>query len=188
MRDRLTAGEAKAWEDAFSEFFQTRLDLRYLRPIQILQSHDTYQGEGFTILAVQCSLVEFLESTTQGINYRYRIKGQAMGEFEYSSSKKVFIEFLSTRHPFNEIFSRDAANDFYTNVRCGLLHEARTKNGWRIWAEAVDDRIADVGSRIVYRNGFQQALLTYIENYRRRLLLEPELQRAFIRKYDDICE
>lgn len=36
-----------------------------------MQEHGTLTGEGFAIAAVQCALIEFLESTEQGINFSY---------------------------------------------------------------------------------------------------------------------
>jgi hypothetical protein len=48
----------------------------------------------------------------------------------------LIISFLMTRTPFKEDFkTENMARDFYEGVRCGLLHEARTKNGWTIWAK-----------------------------------------------------
>ena len=58
-----------------------------------------------------------------------------MGTYEYSSSSDIFISFLTNRMPFKDEFNKDQARDFYISVRCGLLHEARTKNGWTIWAK-----------------------------------------------------
>lgn len=63
-------GDADQWQRAFDEFLMGRLELRYLKPIRILQEHGTLEGEGFSILAILCTLVEFLESTFQGKNYR----------------------------------------------------------------------------------------------------------------------
>src|SRR5436309_15778844 len=67
----VVGGDPVTWRGVFQDFFRTRLDLRYLIPIKILQDNGTFSGEGFSIAAIQCSLIEFLESTVQGINYRY---------------------------------------------------------------------------------------------------------------------
>lgn len=189
IRDRLLQSATGAWDEAFTDYFEARLHLRYLNPIKILQENDTLQGEGFSILTIQCSLIEFLESTAQGTNYRYRDRerGEVLGPHEYSSSKEVFIAFLRDRAPFSNIFNKASARDFYVGVRCALLHEARTKNGWRIWADSPDGLVANVKERIVYRNSFHSALLDYIEDYGAKLLLNADLQHAFIRKFDDLC-
>jgi hypothetical protein len=55
--------------------------------IDTLQQNDSQREEGFSIVAVQCSLIEFLESTIQGKSYRYRRDGDPqLGQYEYSNS------------------------------------------------------------------------------------------------------
>ena len=171
------------WEQAFEDFFSVRLRLRYLDPIKVLQDNGSFQGEGFSIVAIQCTLVEFLESTVQGINYQYANPGP----FEYSGSRRLFVQFLTERPPFRNEFSEALAKDFYEGVRCGLLHEARTKNGWTIWGETPGATVIDAQRKIVYRNNFQTALLDFVARYKKDLLSEVRLQEAFIRKFDAIC-
>ena len=38
---------------------------------------------------------------------------------------KLFTTFLTEREPFKREFNKKIASDFYRNVRCALLHEAR---------------------------------------------------------------
>lgn len=181
-------GSVEVWQRAFQEYFQTRLDLRYLNPIRILQEHGTFQGEGFSILALQCTLIEFLESTAQGVNYRYLRPGERLGPYEYNSSSDLFTSFLSKRHPFRRDFDEPLAREFYREIRCGLLHEARTKGGWRVWAEAAEGAVIDRARRIVYRNNFQNALDQFIGWYRDALPCDVGLQEALIRKFNGLCE
>lgn len=183
----LVNGSAATWQAAFDDYFVQRLDLRYLTPIKVLQENGTYQGEGFSIVAIQCSLIEFLESTAEGITYRWLPKGQSLGPYEYSSSKGIFVAFLGKRSPFSSTFDENAALDFYANVRCGLLHEARTKGGWRIRADGPNGTVADVKKRTVYRNNFQRGLLEYIDSYRAAIQSNKAFQEAFIRKFDSLC-
>jgi hypothetical protein len=187
IRVRLLRSDAQAWREAFTEYFEARLHLRYLHPINLLQEHGTFQGEGFSIVTIQCSLIEFLESTAQGKNYRYRKHNEVPGAYEYSSSQSVFVSFLRDRAPFSQVFDEACAQDFYFSVRCGLLHEAQTKNGWRIWAEDHGGAIANMRDKIVYRNDFQAALLKYIASYGADLQVNEALQQAFIRKFDNLC-
>ena len=111
------------WGAAFDDYFETRMELRYLNPIRVLQENGTFQGEGFSIAAIQCSIIQFLESTWQGLSYKYRNPGA----FEYAESGKIFKDFLTKRDPFKTEFTDDIATDFYVGVRCGLLHEAEQK-------------------------------------------------------------
>jgi hypothetical protein len=181
-------GDAARWQQAFDEYFRTRLDLRYFNPIRLLQKHGTFEGEGFSILAIQCTLIEFLESTVQGINYRHLRKGEALGPHEYSSSCDLFISFLCKRDPFARNFDVALAKDFYVGVRCGLLHEARTKNCWRVWAQGPAGAVVDREKRVVYRDNFQAGLDEFIAWYGIALRSDADLQGAFIRKFDSICE
>ena len=62
----------KRGEAAFETYFEARLTTRYLKPIESLQASHTLNGEGFRLLAIHCSMIEFLESTLQGRTYRFR--------------------------------------------------------------------------------------------------------------------
>jgi hypothetical protein len=187
-RGLLTAGAtAHDWTVALDEFFVARLTLRYLKPIHILQEQGTLQGEGFSIAAIQCSLVEFLESTYQGLSYRYLRSGQSLAPHEYSSSAAMFRSFLTEREPFRAHFTSDVADDFYASVRCALFHEARTKNGWRIWAQDPNGRPIDPSTKILFRDGFQACLEQYIRAYRKEVLTDLARQVAFVRKFDSLA-
>jgi hypothetical protein len=182
LKGRLAQGAA-AWGEAFVDFYRQRLESRYLHPIRVIQDHGAFEGEGFAIAALQCTLIEFLESTEQGINYVHRNADPA--QFQYSRSGEVFKSFLTKRHPFAAWFNDASATSFYEGIRCGLLHEARTQNGWRIWGgNALQGQIVDVANRVVNRDNFQAALLEYIADYGTRLPNEPDLQAALIRKFD----
>ena len=178
FRDTLVvSGDAEPWRSALAQYFRPRLDLRYLNPIKLLQEHGTFQGEGFSILAIQCTLIEFLEATAQGINYRFLRRNETPGPYEYASSSDVFVSFLCKRHPFATHFDKVTARDFYVSIRCGLLHEARTKNGWRVWARSPDGAVISRERRLVFRDNFQEALAEFIRWYEGALPADPGLQR-----------
>jgi hypothetical protein len=184
----LVGGDPVAWQGTFTDYFLERLRLRYLNPIRVLQEHGTFRGEGFSILALQCTLIEFFESTVQGVNYRYVRRGEILGQHEYSGSGVLFTQFLCTRDPFAREFDQQLADDFYAGIRCGLLHEARTKNGWRVWASGASVNVVDRGRKIVFRDNFQRGLHAFIEWYEKELPYDATLQRAFIRKFDSLSE
>jgi hypothetical protein len=186
-RDKLVVGSPNGWQKALSDFYLQRLSLRYLDPIKVLQESGESRGEGFSIMAIQCSLIEFLESTVEGLTYRWLPRGQVPGPFEYSSSRDVFVAFLRNRAPFSATFDEASSQDFYESVRCGLLHEARTKRGWRIWAAGPVGMVADTKERIAYRNNFQAAILEFLNAYEELLPNSSQLQAAFVRKLDSLC-
>lgn len=185
VRKNLTPGSnPQLWKKVQRDFFASRISERYLRPIEQIQGDGRFRGEGFAIVALQCSLVEFLESTLQGKNYRLK----KPGEHEYSDSGKMFKSFLQHREPFSADFDGETSKSFYEDVRCGVLHEARTKKGWIIRAGNFSNRIIDGDNRIVYRDAFQNALGTFFKWYALALPTEVKLQEAFRRKWDGLCE
>ena len=104
-------------------FIQERFTERYITPLRGCNKHGCEcNTHGFSIMAVSCLMIETLESFWQGWP-------DADGK-----SKKAFKCFFkrcldrgSRLGEFNEI-----ATEFYTDVRCGILHQAETKGGWRI--------------------------------------------------------
>lgn len=90
--------------------------------------------------------------------------------------------------PFKDHFTTEnIARDFYEGVRCGLLHEARTKGGWTIWTRHSSGGTIDAAQKIVYRDNFQADLLAFVEWYKAELPSDTALQDAFIRKFDSLC-
>ena len=184
----VVGGKPSSWQKAYNEYFLTRLDLRYFNPIRILQKHGTFEGEGFSILAIQCTLIEFLESTVQGINYRFLRGNEVLGLNEYSSSRKVFVNFLCNRNPFDKEFDDKIAMDFYSGIRCGILHEARTKNGWTVHAKSPDGNLINRKKLIVYRDNFQRGLDDFTKWYGVVIQSDIAIQQAFVRKFDSVCQ
>lgn len=89
--------------------------------------------------------------------------------------------------PFNREFTKPLAHDFYESVRCGVLHEARTKNGWTISAKSKSGTVVEPNLKIVYRDNFQSALLDFVEWYKRELPSRRDLHEAFLRKFNSLC-
>ncbi|ODB33957.1 hypothetical protein BB427_20340 [Pseudoalteromonas sp. BMB] len=187
-KEAIKSSDSLLWMTIFKDFFYGRLESRYLTPIKSLQKGSCL-GEGFSISAIHCSIIEFLESTYEGINYKWVRKDSELGKYEYKSSKKCFINFLTQRYPFSIVFNEEIASDFYSSVRCGLLHEASTKNGWKVLASSHSGtEIVCAETKKVFRNDFQKAIDSYIAWYQTQLIKSDKLQKAFIRKFDSICE
>lgn len=171
--------------ETYEEFLEERLYARYLNPIDLLKGQTN--GEGFAIVSIQCAHIEFLAALKVGKNYRFPQNGQQLSEHEYSRSKDLFCGFLSSSEPFKAWFdSADVAVDFYASVRCGLLHEARTKDGWRI--KASGDVAIDYDNKVVYRNQLNGTITDYLSLYKEKLKSDAELQAAFIRKFNHLCD
>lgn len=79
-------GSPDPWANAFENFFLQRLRLRYFRPIQFIQKNGDWQGEGFSMVSLQCALIEFLAATRKGMNYRYLNRGEVLGNLAHRCS------------------------------------------------------------------------------------------------------
>lgn len=191
MRGRLTASsDPAAWTDAFKAFFKRRLESRYFEPIRAIAAIEKDAGEGFAIVALHCSLIEFLAATLKGETYKYQRNGKPpLDQFEYSNSSDIFVEFLESNEPFKSMFSKaGTARGFYSSVRCGLLHEARTKGHWKIRVCESATQVIDVDGTVVYRNKMQAAFDQFVDWYGQQLPTDAKLQQAFIRKFDSLCD
>lgn len=91
------------WEDAF-DFFYERINTRFLKPINTVQTHGDGEGEGFSIVSLQCILIEFLEvALYQGKNHT---KKEIPEPNEYKNSGDLFAAFLTKRKPFESQFAK----------------------------------------------------------------------------------
>jgi len=179
----------KLWEKAF-EYFDKRLRSRYLQPIKAIENNSNIEGEGFSITAILCSLIEALEAFYQGKTYKRATKENPLdSDTEYFKSQPLLESFLTKREPFKQHFSQDGlAKEFYENVRCAVLHEAATRNGWKVRIDT-DALVEKQGNQfVVNRAVFVQAIEEYMKRYKQELVHSIELKKAFIRKFDSICE
>jgi hypothetical protein len=86
------------------------------------------------------------------------------------------------------------ANRFYSEFRCGLLHEAATKGSSIIRTQKTEEpdklieKEKNSNNVILHRTPFQKALETYLEEYKIELMSSEILKKAFIRKMDDLCQ
>jgi hypothetical protein len=188
----LICGKPDNWKLAYNAFFLTRIQTRYFDPIETLIKHGGEEGEGFSIVALQCSLIEFLASTLEGKNYKHCKNDEArkkLCDHEYCNSSKLFTHFLRTESPFKKhLRPSDRANHFYDNVRCPLLHEARTKGGWRILAGEGKGPVINYEDKIIYRNRLQEKFKKFVKNYGEKLPQCKELQKGFKIKFDGLCK
>jgi hypothetical protein len=123
-------GDGVLWAEAFDSFLFARLQSRYI-DLAAVRDGSKWNGEGFTIVSIQCALIEFLAALREGKKFRHE---NPMPPHEYKNSSDLFCDFLRKTDPFDKLFTKPQVKDFYANVRCGLLHEARTKGDWIIRA------------------------------------------------------
>lgn len=129
--------------------FEQRVRKYFLNPIETITILGNEEGEGFSIVSLQCIVIEMFASFKEGKIFFLERGGVRNPEprIYYTKSSGCFVDFLQGEKEFNKSFSpapgRNAtALQFYENVRCGLLHEARTKSDWKINAKK-DERYSD---------------------------------------------
>jgi len=177
---------ATLWEQAL-DVFEERLNERYIKPAEEIQNNSSTSGEGFAIVTLLCSLIEALETFYEGKCFKC---GQLRDKYDYGNgeSKPLYVSFLTKREPFNAAFNAGLAEDFYNNVRCALLHEAMTRNGWVIRASSEGLVEEKDGKKCLNRNNFLREIKSYIKKYRKLVLGSKERKNAFIRKMKCICD
>lgn len=187
--------DAALWGAAFDDYHMRRIDTRYFQPIAAIDGLGKSLGEGFAVVALFCSLIEFLETTEQGKNFK---PSQPRSPHEYGSgdSRNLFTSFLEKRIPFQSAFENQShgslslANSFYSGVRCGVLHEAKTCGGWLIRNEGSNALLTTMsdGTVKLHRNRLKPMLDLYLSDFRKRLLAEPATQDAFVRRWNHLCQ
>ncbi|OBX24707.1 hypothetical protein A9996_13900 [Gelidibacter algens] len=91
--------ENENWGNAF-HFFEERIRTRYLEPIQSILDMEKYEGEGFAVVNLQCSLIETIESFING--------------WVYSNETKNGLIKYKWHHKKNVV--RNSQNNYLNNV------------------------------------------------------------------------
>ena len=128
-------------------FIMKRFTERYIAPVK-----NSKQKSGFAIMALSCLMIEALESFRNGWkNTNGKSKKAFISFFKYAEGNKlklgIFYKF---------------ADDFYKGVRCGLLHQAETTNGWHILGKG---KLFNEKTRIVNANNFLEGIEKFLEFY-----------------------
>jgi hypothetical protein len=172
---RVTVGDYKKWQGEgdpgkakIAEFFRERVRERYIEPVI---GPDSGNMNGFAIMALSCLLIETYETFRQG----WRSSD--------GKSKEAFRHFFNREDLFHDF--RGHAEDFWKNVRCGILHQGETTGGWQI-TRVKGKPLFDPGiHNIVQATKFHALLAKVIDKYRDDLnanLLTSEIWKHFLTK------
>ena len=131
------------------ELIYHRLHRRYLVP---LSSVPTKLKSGFLIMGVACLLIEALQSFREGKEYTK----------EKGAGKQCFANFFLQNTGFEPF--KPLAAEFYSGIRCGILHQAETYVGWRITRER-NSPIFDPKTKSINANKFIKALEDALSKY-----------------------
>lgn len=169
---------------------RTRFAARFLEPAEVLLDYERKQiqsgklpeGLGFSVLAIDCLLIETICGYKQGTR---TLRG---------GTSKAFETFLSTAPRFKEVFDEGGrASDFAGAIRNGLLHDGETRSGWIIWQGCAEGPIVDDfggGVLRLYRSAFHSALKEYVDDYFTRLRKADgtQLRENLRNRIDQLCK
>jgi hypothetical protein len=151
------------WEKAVN-IFKDRFESRFFKPIDALLN-DPRDGtefySGFSVLAIDCLLIETFNQFYHGIN--------SSGD-KFKSNLDTFKDFFSRSKYFKDDFdSIDKIKAFYDHIRCGLLHQAETK-GYTTLNKKRDklvELIENDGIRSIKLNRieFHKRVVSYFNDY-----------------------
>jgi hypothetical protein len=180
------------WEEAVAnndwermvEIFQDRMEGRFFKPIRLI-AKDCVIGEfsGFSILALDCLIIETLNQFYSGLDETEGLH------------KMAFWKFFKNSDFFKGHFSRKKAFTFYGHYRCGILHQAQTKKKSVVridqstMIQSVGKDISEglIVDRALFHKALEQELSSYMERLKRGGNENCELRANFIKKMNIIC-
>lgn len=188
--DLKVASDNEQWKKAI-EIFDDRISGRFLKQIEFLNSNSDDEiriFSGFTIMALDCLLIETLHQFYFGLN-----------ETKSKKNLDAFVDFLNNSNNFKKDFKEKetSAKQFYLQIRCGILHQAETKNHSKINIDQNQKEMVVAyegkweNGLIIRRDLFHKALLKEINDYKSKLnnnIIAPlQYRENFIKKMNFIC-
>jgi hypothetical protein len=165
-----------AWSEAIC-VLNSRIQKRFLDGVDSLIS---LPYAGFATLALDCLLIEAIQAFQQGFYSKTP-----------TESRKAYKAILRTSPYFSKFFPSDqCADDFYTYVRNGLLHDGETRGGYLVKVVGPLLEARDDGSIRVNRKAFHVALCREFGDYIGRLSspTEKQLRMNLVSAIEGLCE
>ena len=178
LTSNVTVGELQEWiskkdedsKEKLIQFINHRFTNRYIKHLSKINS-------GFLRMGVCCLTIETLECFKQGReNTKESGAGIKMFRDFFDSEKSNFPKF--------DIIS----DSFYSDIRCGILHQGETTNAWRI---RNDGDLLNIEERYINSKMFVKALENSLKNYITTLQEEDynsDIWEKAIDKLKSICE
>lgn len=161
-----------------SKFVHTRFYRRYLMPFK--QVNPSYNS-GFAQMAACCLMIEALESFRNGWKSTHRLKVD--GKEIYGG--KIFGDFFKHYSELTDF--ADLGYEFYDSIRCGILHQAETKNGWRIERDK-EYPLLDQKKRIIHSTEFRYQMESCLRKYCKDLVNDDNVWELFKTKMAYVIE
>jgi hypothetical protein len=156
---------------------QSRIQRRFLDSTSLLRANPY---AGFAILALDCLLLETIEA------FRSGMRARNTGE-----SRAACIRLLTSSDHFRQLFDNARAEQFFTLVRNGLLHDGETRGGWLVKSANRYSLVQDLdgGYVVVNRNKFHSALEAEFRDYLTSLSVPANTRSRLnlAKALDDLC-
>ena len=102
-----------------------------------------------------CLLIEDIQSFKEGLK-NSNGKGKKLFEDFFEEEDKFFSEL------------KNLGNEFYKNVRCGILHQGETLHGWKV-TRSETAPLFDSSTKTINATKFGKQMEKVLENYRQKL-------------------
>ena len=156
------------------DFIRGRFTERYITPLQQIPKD---KKNGFCTMAICCLMIEALESFWEGMRDT-RTTG---------ASSAAFTSFFKRSDNLKDF--RAYAQLFYKNVRCGILHQAETTDGWKITRKGTF--LFEPSTKTIDATRFHEEMKQCLQTYCSELMREQfdsPLWIAFKYKMEVICK
>jgi hypothetical protein len=171
---RLTFSAESDWQKAI-DIFADRIHGRFLKVVDMIEH---YKHAGFAVMALDCLLIETLQQFREGD-----------ADTPKNKSGEYFVRFL-TDTAFADFFTKEMAANFYDQIRCGILHQAETKENSILLIRSDIPLVAptpDGRGLVINRILFHKQLVRVFEEYVSSLRDPSQAQvRSNLRKKMDL--
>jgi hypothetical protein len=154
--------------EAIADFVYQRFHERYIRPFEC-----NAKKNGFLMMASSCLMIESLESFWQGWK-------------KSPNSALAFCQFFDRNDQFLPL--RGYSQQFYANIRCGIMHQSESTGGWHIRRDL--DALFDANSLTIDATRFLIALKSCLSDYCTSLKIadwDAEVWKSFRKKMKEVC-
>lgn len=174
-----TRSGEQTWNTAI-DIFEDRIRGRFLDVVKDLmnrtdKTRDQFSGYSFSIMAIECLLIETLQQFYNG------------SDSTDSPNRDAFVAFFTRSEYFAEYFNIATAKVFYGDIRCGILHQAQTKRNTQLTyiGDQMVERINN-GIRVnveLFSNALFKEFDDYVDSLRSG---DIEIREKFINKMNYI--
>lgn len=160
-------------KEKLANFIYDRLYGRYLKPFDFPSSRyiSDYKN-GFSIMANCCLLIEtFVSFAEKKFRNTERQSGKCFCYFFSSNKLFSLLSDGALKQDGSLADKRDGGipNDFFENLRCGILHNGETRKGWKITRKA-DIPYFEPTTKTINAFKFAKLLNKSLEIYRDQLI------------------